>query len=120
MHEHITGSMCGLLAYCPMASVQTCASQVKVGNFVAVYKHQAAVNFNLYACSNNSDRYVDAAAMKKVGSVTLDIADPKKVTDPDAYNFTVNFRLGGSELTATAINDQTKQEVQTTVIFVAE
>lgn len=97
-----------------------CALQVKVGNFVAVHKHQAAVSFNFYACSNNSDRYVDAATMKKVGAIILDIADPTKVIDPDAYKFTVNFRLGGSELTATAMDNQTKQEVQTTVIFVAE
>ncbi|KAL3161166.1 hypothetical protein ABBQ38_009535 [Trebouxia sp. C0009 RCD-2024] len=94
--------------------------QVKVGSYVAVYKHQKAVEFNLYACSNNSDRYVDSAAMKKIGNVTLQITDPTKVTDPDAYSFTVSFRLGGSELTATAIDNQTNLEVQTTVIFVAE
>ena len=87
---------------------------------MAVYKHQAAVSFNLYACSNNSDRYVDAETMKKVGAFTLNIADPNKVTNPDAYKFTVNFRLGGSELTAIAIDDQTNLEVQTTIIFVAE
>lgn len=96
------------------------ALQVKVGSYVAVYKHQKAVEFNLYACSNNSDRYVDSAAMKKIGNVTLQITDPTKVTDPDAYSFTVSFRLGGSELTATAIDNQTNLEVQTTVIFVAE
>lgn len=94
--------------------------QVKVGNYVAVYKHQAAVSFNLYACSNNSDRYVDSTAMKKIGNVKLDIADPSKVLDPDTYKFTVNFKLGGSELTATAIDNQTNLEVQTTVIFVAD
>ena len=58
--------------------------------------------------------------MRKVGAVTLEIADPSKVTDPDTYKFTVNFRLGGTELTATAIDNQTMKEVQTTVIFVAE
>ena len=68
----------------------------------------------------NSDRYVDAATMRKVGAFTLNIADPNKVTDPDAYKFTVNFQLGGSEVTATAIDDQTNLEVQTTVILVAE
>ncbi len=94
--------------------------QVKVEEYVAVKKHQTAVDFNLYACSNSSDRYIDADAMKKVGSVTLHIADPSKVTDPDAYKFTVNFRLGGSELTVTAIDKQTGKEVQTSVIFVAE
>ena len=47
--------------------------------------------------------------MKKVGAFTLNNADPNKVTDPDAYKFTVNFQLGGSELTATAIDDQTNQ-----------
>jgi hypothetical protein len=94
--------------------------QVKVEEYVAVKKHQASVDFNLYACSNNSDRYTDADAMKKVGSVRLYIADPSKVTDPDAYKFTVSFRLGGSELTVTAVDKQTGEEVQTSVIFVAE
>ena len=94
--------------------------QVKIQQFVAVSKQQKAVVFNLYACPNNSDRYVDAGAMKKVGDVTLHIADPSKVTDPDAYKFTVNFLLGGSELTVTAIDDQTQKEVQTSVIFIAE
>jgi len=45
--------------------------QVKVEEYVAVKKHQASVDFNLYACSNNSDQYTDADAMKKVGSVRL-------------------------------------------------
>ncbi|DBB00576.1 TPA: hypothetical protein ACH3X3_002274 [Trebouxia sp. C0006] len=94
--------------------------QVKVEDYVAVKKHQASVDFNLYACSNNSDRYTDADAMKKVGSVRLYIADPSKVTDPDAFKFTVSFRLGGSELTVTAVDKQTGEEVQTSVIFVAE
>ncbi len=103
-----------------VASLKTCALQVKIEEYVALRKHQAAVEFNLYACSNNSDRYIDADAMKKVGSVTLHIADPRKVTDPDAYKFTVKFRLGGSELTVTAVDKQTGEEVQTSVIFVAE
>ena len=100
--------------------IRYCALQVKVQSFVAAQKHQHAVCFRLYACSNNSDRYIDADAMKKVGEVTLQIVDPSKVTDPDMYGFTVNFLLGGSELTATAIDNQTQKQVQTTIIFVAE
>lgn len=88
--------------------------------YVAASKHQKAVEFNLYACSNSSDRYVDADAMKKVGSVTLHIADPSKVTDPDMYKLTVNFLLGGSELTVTATDNQTGEEVKTSIMFVAE
>ncbi len=110
-----------IVAQCVLLlSLKKCAMQVKVQEYVAGKKHQAAMDFNLYACLNNSDRYVDADAMKKVGLVRLHIADPKKVTDPDAYKFTVNFRLGGSELTVTAVDKQTGEEVQTSVIFVAE
>ena len=101
-------------------SLKKCALQVKVTEYVATTKHQAAVEFNLNACSNNSDRYVDADAMQKIGSVRLLVADPSKVTDPGAYKFTVSFRLGGSELTVTAVDKQTGEEVQTSVIFVAE
>ena len=83
-------------------------------------EHQPEVQINLYTCTNNSDRYVDAEAMRKLGELTLHIADPSKVVDPEAYTFTVSFMLGGSELGVTAVDDQTKKEVKTTIMFVAE
>ena len=83
-------------------------------------KHQTMVQINLYTCTNNSDRYVDAEAMRKLGELTLHIADPSKIVDPEAYTLTVSFLLGGSELGVTAVDDQTKKEVKTTIMFVAE
>ena len=94
--------------------------QVKERKFVATEKLQSSVSFKIYTCDNNSDRYVDATSMKRVAEVTLHIADPTRVTDPEAYSFTVSFMLGGTELTITAVDDQTQKQVQTTAIFVAE
>lgn len=94
--------------------------QVKTSTFVATVKHQKAVVIKIFTSTDNTDRYVDAATMRELGQVTLNITDPSKVIAPEAYRFTVNFMFGGSELTLTAVDDQTKQQVQTRVVFVAE
>lgn len=94
--------------------------QVVSGKFWLVQKHQANVTFAIYSCSNSNDRYVDSDAMRRLGEVKITVEDPAKVTNPDTYTFTVSFTFGGTELQATAVDDQTQKQAQTSVVFVAE
>lgn len=58
--------------------------------------------------------------MKMLGEVKITIQDPSVVVDPATYTFTVSFTFGATELQITAVDDQTHQQAQTTVAFVAD
>ena len=88
--------------------------------FYAISVYQSAVTFSIYACKNNTDAYTDSDAMRKLGNVAISIDNPSAVTDPEKCSFTVSFMFGSTEMKATAVDDQTHKQVQTTVAFVAE
>ena len=88
--------------------------------FTAVRRFQSQVSFGIYACNNNEDRYTDAAAMRKLATLTMTVSDPSKVICPDEYRICVRFSFGATELEVTAYDMQTEEEVQTSVVFVAD
>ena len=64
-------------------------------------------------------KYTDAAAMRKLATLTMTISDPSKVDPPIEYGVLVSFSFGATELEVTAYDEQNKEEVQTSVVFVA-
>lgn len=76
--------------------------------------------FSIYACNNNRDHYTDATAMRKLATLQLTISDPSRVDPPREYAVLVSFSFGAAELQVHAYDQQTREEVQTSVVFVAE
>ena len=94
--------------------------QVVTSTYWAVQKYQSTVQFAIYSCTNNTDRYTDSESMKKLGWVNITIDNPILVQNPDKYTFTVTFTLGSLELKVMATDDQTKRQAKTQVLFVAD
>ena len=78
------------------------------------------MDIDIYACNNNRDRYTDAPAMRKLAQLTLPISDPSKVDPPRNYNMLVKFSFGATEMEVTAYDEQTKEEVETSMVFIAD
>lgn len=78
------------------------------------------MDISIYACNNNRDLYTDASAMRKLATLQLTISDPSRVDPPRQYGILVSFSFGATELEVHAYDQQTREEVQTSVVFVAE
>ena len=94
--------------------------QIVKQSFTLGAKHQAAAGIQVYACSNSNDTYTTASTMRKIGILHLVIKDPTKVERPRDYSLTVGFSFGASEFKAVARDDQTGEEVQTNIVFIAD
>ena len=97
-----------------------CTLQEVTHTFVATTRFQSGIHIKIYACSNNTDSYTTDASMRQTAIMRLNIDDPTKVDPPESYKFTVKFSFGSTEFRVVAKDDQTGQEVQTDVVFIAD
>lgn len=97
-----------------------CTLQEVTHTFVATTRFQSGIHIKIYACSNNTDCYTTDASMRQTAIMRLNIDDPTKVDPPESYKFTVKFSFGSTEFRVVAKDDQTGQEVQTDVVFIAD
>ena len=88
--------------------------------FTATSRFQPVIGIKIYACNNNTDCYTDVASMRKTAIMSLNISDPTKVDPPESYKITVSFSFGSTEFHVVAKDNQTGQEVQTDVVFIAD
>ena len=58
--------------------------------------------------------------MRKLAFLRLPISDPSKADPPHKYAPLISFSFGATELEVHAYDLQTKEEVQTSVVSVAE
>ena len=94
-----------------------CTLQEVTHTFCAGTRFQSGIRVRIYACSNNTDCYTTDATMRQTAIMTLNIDDPTKVDPPESYKYTVKFSFGSTEF---RVVDQTGQEVQTDVVFIAD
>ena len=73
----------------------------------------------IYACPNNNATYTTDKTMRQVARLTLTIKDPTKVDPPERYKVTTSFSFGSSEFHVVAKDEQTGEEVDTDVVFIA-
>ena len=107
-----------------LATALTCALSMSVQIVSASYfptaKRQTQVSFEIYACPNNNERYTDAAGMRLLACMTVHIDNPAAVDPPDLYRLTLTFKLGGTEIKAFAVDDQTGKVARTDVVFMSD
>ena len=94
--------------------------QIVSASFSPTARCQSRVTFQIYACPNNNQRYTDAAGMRSLARMTVHIDDPAAVDPPDLYKLTLTFKLGGTEIQAFAMDDQTGKMARTSVVFVSD
>ena len=104
----------------PLTSWVSALLQEVEHRFAAIRRCQRQVDIDIYACNNNRDCYTDAPAMRKLAELTMPISDPSKVDPPRSYSMLVKFSFGANEMEVTAYDEQTKEEVETSVVFIAK
>ena len=95
-------------------------AQVKNWSGTASRVHQNKVLFGIWKSEINDKQYTDDPCMQEIGSLVLDVDDPDKVQDPEKYKFKVSFDFGQTEMTVTAMDQQTSKQLKTQVLFIAE
>ena len=95
-------------------------AQVKDWSGAASVVHQEKVHFSIWKSHINNMLYTDAPCMQQIGELVLAVDDPEKVQDPDKYKFKVSFNFGQTEMTVTAVDQQTNKQLKTQVLFIAE
>lgn len=58
--------------------------------------------------------------MRKLAKMSVVIKDPTMVDPPDQYSLNVSFTFGDAELRAYAVDEQTGEEAETSVVFIAD
>ena len=88
--------------------------------FEASSRFQSRIKIEIYACSNNNDCYTTDASMRQTAIMRLNIQDRTKVDPPQDYRFSVKFSFGTTEFHVVAKDNQTGEEVETDVVFIAD
>lgn len=111
LHQHLHGRSC-------WSHTIINALQVIKHQLYCIKKNQTGTTFAIYQCINNSDLFTDLPSMTEIQSFTIDIPNPSVVDDK--YGFSVSFTFGTTELTVSAIDDQTGRQATVSVAFSAE
>ena len=74
---------------------------------------------SIHACSNNNDSYTTDESMRQIATLRLPILDPTRVDCPEDYIINVSFSFGSTEFHVVAKDQQTGQEIETDVAFIA-